>query len=370
MAESPYAGRLQRFRQLLQEQEIDTFLVAVPENRYYLSGYEAEDLQLTESSGYLLINASKQFLLTDFRYEEAAKEEAPQYTLVIYHNGLAKELPDLFAQLQTERLGIESHFLTHRKFREVQDALAAARPQAVIVEPEGLVEKLRVVKEEAEIEAIRASLQLTERVLSEVWEHLQPGQTEMEMAWMIERLIREGGGSAVSFPPIVAGGPRAALPHGVPSLRRIGAGEPVILDLGAIRDHYCSDMTRTWIAGDPDPRLREIYKVVRQAQLAAQDVLRAGKDSAAIDAVAREVIGQAGYGEYFGHGLGHGVGIAVHEDPRLSKRGSTVLQENMVVTIEPGIYLPGFGGVRLENMARVTQSGCEILNELDLFYTW
>ncbi len=370
MVESPYAGRLQRFRQLMQEQQIDSFLVAVPENRYYLSGYEAEDLQLTESSGYLLINATKQFLLTDFRYEEAAKEEAPEFTLVIYRNGLAKELPDLFAELQTERLGIESHFLTHRKFEEVQKALAAVRPKAMIAEPEGLVERLRVVKEEAEIAAIKASLGLTEKVLSEVWENLRPGQTEMAMAWMIERLIREGGGSAVSFPPIVAAGPRAALPHGVPSMRRIEPGEPVILDLGAILDHYCSDMTRTWVAGTPAPKLREIYTVVREAQLAAQEILQAGKNAMEIDATAREVIRQAGYGEYFGHGLGHGVGIAVHEEPRLSKYGSTVLEENMVVTVEPGIYLPGFGGVRLENMARVTRSGCEILNGLDLFYSW
>ena len=365
----PFSQRLNRFRKLLEERELDAFLIAVPENRYYLSGYAEEDLQLTESSGYLLISSSEQYLLTDFRYEESARQQAPDFQLIIYSQGLAQSLPDLFSQLRVERLGTEGHHLTHQRFCEVREALRSSRPEAGIESVEGLVEGIRLIKEPEEIERIKSSLALTEEALSAVWEGLRVGQTEKQVAWEIERRIREGGGQAVSFPPIVAGGPNASLPHAVPTERRISSGDPVILDLGSKLNHYCSDMTRTWIAGSADGKLREIYNIVRQAQLAAQAEIRAGRQSAEIDGVARAIIREAGYGDYFGHGLGHGVGLAVHEAPRLSRFKPTILEENMIVTIEPGIYLPGFGGVRLENMVRITRSGCEVLNGKDMFYS-
>jgi len=370
MIQDPYATRLLRFRKLLNDRKLDAFFVAVPENRYYLSGFEAEDLQLTESSGYLLITDSCQYLLTDFRYEEEGKREAPGFELVIYKDGLLKALPDLFMTIGADRVGAEGHHLTYGRYREVEEALKEARPSASVVATDGLVEQLRIVKEPDEIERLKASLALSERVLRTVWEDLRPGAREREVAWTIERLIREGGGEAVSFPPIAASGPNAALPHAVPTGREIAEGEPLILDMGSRLNHYCSDMTRTWICGTPAEKLREIYRIVRDAQLAAQDVIRAGMDSVQVDAAARQMIGEAGYGERFGHGLGHGVGLAVHEEPRLRKQEPTVLEENMVVTVEPGIYLPGFGGVRLENMVRITRSGCEVLNREDLFYSW
>lgn len=370
MNREPYATRLARFRKLMAENHLDAFLVAVPENRYYLSGYEAEDLQLTESSGYLLIAESRQYLLTDFRYQEEAQQEAPDFHLVIYTEGLTQSLTELFSSLKVRRLGAEGHHLCYRTYRDVEEGLKNACPGAEMASFEDLVEQLRVVKEPAEIERIKASLALTETALNAVWGLLAPGRSEKEMAWEIERRIREGGGESVSFPPIVASGPNGALPHAVPTDRKILPGEGVILDLGSRLDHYCSDMTRTWIAGAPQDRLREIYRIVREAQLAAQQAIGAGKKTVEIDAVARDLIGRAGYGEQFGHGLGHGVGIAVHERPGLRKRNPTVLEENMVVTVEPGIYLPGFGGVRLENMVRVTATGCEVLNGADLFYSF
>ncbi|MCE5335822.1 MAG: Xaa-Pro peptidase family protein [Desulfobacteraceae bacterium] len=365
-----FPERLDRFRQKLRERDLDTFLVSVPENRYYLSGFEAEDLQLTESSGYLLINGEEKYLLTDSRYEEIAKREAPDFKLVIYGNGLPQVLPELFSELGTQRLGVESHFLTAKRYREIRDALTKARPRAEVVEVEDLIEGLRVIKEEAEVELIVKSIRLTESALLAVWHFLAPGMTEKQGAWAIEKAIREGGGQAVSFPPIVAGGPNAALPHAVPTDRIIEAGESVVMDLGSKLNLYCSDMTRTWVAGDPHPKLREIYKIVREAQLAAQAAIRAGAESAAVDSTARGLIAKAGYGDRFGHGLGHGVGLAVHEKPGLRRVDSVVLEENMIVTVEPGIYLPGFGGVRLENMVRVTGSGCELLTREDFFYPW
>jgi Xaa-Pro aminopeptidase len=370
MGKSCFVARLERFRRIMEEQELDGFLVAVPENRYYLSGYAADDLLLTESSGFLFITAGRQLLLTDFRYEEAARGEAPAYEVVIYKEGLETLLPELFTNTAVSRLGLESQYCTHQRYLQVERALHAVRPDAQVVALENLVEGMRIVKDSEEIEQIRASLRLTEHVLTDVWPTLTPGRTEKEVAWQIERGIRERGAEAVSFPPIAAAGPNGALPHAVPGERPISPGDSLILDVGSRLNRYCSDITRTWVAGNPEPRLREIYRIVREAQLAAQDAICAGKDSQEVDQVARGIIGQAGYGDNFGHGLGHGVGLAVHEKPGFGKLSRMVLEENMVVTVEPGIYLSGYGGVRLENMVRVTATGCELLNELDLFYQW
>lgn len=368
MEKSVFLARLERFRMTMEEQELDAFLVSVPENRYYLSGYEADDLLLTESSGFLFITPNKQLLLTDFRYEEAARLEATAYEAHIYKEGLETLLPELFASTAITRLGLEGHYCTLHRYQQVERALLAVRPQARVVAVENAVEGMRIIKDTQEIEQIRASLRLTERILADVWQSLTPGRTEKEVAWQIECGIRERGAESVSFPPIAAAGPNGALPHAVPSDRRIGAGDSLILDIGSRLNRYCSDLTRTWLDEAAEPKMREIYRIVREAQLAAQDSICAGKDSYEVDQVARSIIAKAGYGDHFGHGLGHGVGLAVHEKPGFGKLSRMELQENMVVTVEPGIYLTGYGGVRLENMVRVTTNGCELLNELDLFY--
>jgi Xaa-Pro aminopeptidase len=370
MPNNPFVARLERFRRLMETQDLDSFLVGAPENRYYLSGYEADDLLLTESSGFLFITPDKQFLLTDFRYGEAARREAPDYEVVLYKEGLETLLPEILGAANIERLGLESHYCTYQRYLQVEKALQSVRPEARVVAAESLVERMRIVKDAEEIERIKASLRLTEEVLAEVWATLAPGRTEREVAWQIERSIREKGAEAVSFPPIAATGPNGALPHAVPGDRRIAPADSVILDIGSRLNRYCSDLTRTWMTASSEPRLREIYRVVREAQLVAQDAICAGKDSHDVDRVARDIISRAGYGDNFGHGLGHGVGLAVHEKPGFGKLSRMVLEENMVVTVEPGIYLTGYGGVRLENMVRVTATGCEVLNGLDLFFQW
>lgn len=368
MIADPFAARMNKFRALLRAESLDAFLVAVPENRYYLSGYYAEDLQLTESSGYLFITDSKQYILTDPRYEQDAVRDAPGFETIIYRQGIGQALPDLFSFLLVMRVGFEKDHLTYGKFQEIEEILQKCNPRGMLIGMSGLVERLRIIKESEEIGKIKASLTLTESVVRSVWESIRPGRTEKSVAWEIERMIREGGGEAVSFPPIVASGLNAALPHAVPTDRVLSCEEPVILDVGSKLDHYCSDMTRTWVSGTFSGKMREIYGVVREAQLAAQDAVRAGMDSAVIDGIARGIIASAGYGDFFGHGLGHGVGLAVHELPGLRRQGGTILQENMVITIEPGIYLPGIGGVRLENMVLVGAGGCEVLNREDLFF--
>ena len=364
------ADRLRKFRGLMEERGLDAFLVAVPENRFYFSGYGEEDLQLTESAGMLLIGPSEEYLLTDSRYDIAARESAPGYGVVIYSRGPAEMLPGLFSDLRVRKLGFEANYLTHARFLEIKDALRSSCPEAGMEAGDELAEGLRIIKEPGEIQAISKSLALTERVMESVWSSLTPGRSEKEVAWEIERRVKEWGGEGVSFASIVASGPNGALPHAVPTDRKIGRGELVTVDMGSRLNRYCSDMTRTWAAGTPEARLREIYRIVREAQLAATDAIRAGAACSAVDDAARSFITRAGYGDQFRHGLGHGVGLAVHEPPGLRRQSETILEENMVVTVEPGIYLEGYGGVRLENMVRVTASGCEVLNSADLFYDW
>lgn len=365
---TPFRHRLERFKKVMAEQPFDTFLVAEPWNRAYLSGFWAEDMHLTESAGFLFISGDAQVLATDFRYLQQAEQEAPDFQIIIYKERLANALPQIFARLNTENLGFESHHLTYDRVITIQKALRERSPSGELQPTKDLVERLRAVKEPLEIEAIRRSLALTESVLEAVLVEAEVGKTEKELSWRIEQLMREAGAEAVSFPPIVASGPNAAMPHAVSSQRRLQESEPIIIDLGARLAHYCSDMTRTLILGEADAKTRRIYAVVREAQLRAMEAVGRGVSSFEVDKVARDFISAAGYGEHFGHGLGHGVGLAVHEKPGFGETSSMVLEENMVVTIEPGVYLPGWGGVRLENMVRVTGDGCENLNRNDFFY--
>jgi len=367
---TPFQRRLQRVKKLLVEQPFDTFLVSEPWNRAYLSGFWAEDMQLTESSGFLFITEKSQVLATDFRYKEQAENEAQGFQVVIYKENLTSVLPEIFAGLDTRNLGFENHHLTYDRFVKVQEALQKWDKEGELLPAVHLVEELRMAKEPEEVQAIRNSLALTESVLETLLNEAQVGKTEKELAWRIEQLMRERGAESVSFPPIVASGPSAALPHAVVSDRQLRESETIIIDLGARVEHYCSDMTRTVILGKPEAKAREIYSIVREAQLRAMAAVKAGVYSLDVDKVARDHIASSGYGDNFGHGLGHGVGLAVHEKPGFGKTSAVVLQENMVVTIEPGIYLPGWGGVRLENMVLVTNDGCENLNQNDFFYSF
>jgi len=367
---SAFTRRLEKIKKMLSDKPFDTFLVSEPWNRAYLSGFWAEDMHLTESSGFLLITEKAQVLATDFRYQEQAEKETQQFQLVIYKESLINVLPDIFASLATRNLGFEDHHLTYDRFTKIEKKLREWNPKGQLLSAGELVEGLRTIKEPEEIQAIRNSLQLTESVFDTVVGEVVAGKTENQLAWRIEQLMRESGAEQVSFSPIVASGPNAAMPHAAVTNRQIKESETIIVDLGARLEHYCSDMTRTLILGEMDAKTRQVYTTVREAQLRAMAAVRPGISSQEVDGVARDYISSAGFGDHFGHGLGHGVGLAVHEKPGFGKSSSMILQENMVVTIEPGIYLPNWGGVRLENMVRVTADGCEVLNENEFFYTF
>ena len=360
--------RLAAVRELLPSQAIDALLVSGPENRRYLSGFTATD----PDWGMLLISPETALLLTDFRYQAWARQEAHECEVCIHQVDLGESLGELLKGLQVRRLGFEAAHLTYRQHQRLTQAVADAGLEVAWQPLEGMVEGLRQRKTEAELAIMRRALYLTETVMRQVADELTPGLTERQVAWEIEKRLREGGAEGLAFPPIVAAGPNSARPHHHPGDYPLKNGEPIIIDMGAKIDGYCADMTRTFILGPADEHFRKIYSLVRQAQARAEAGLKAGMDSLAGDALAREVIAAAGYAEAFGHSLGHGVGLAVHETPNLSpseaRRG--LLPAGCVLTVEPGIYLTGWGGVRLEDMVLLHPEGAEVLNQPGYFYEW
>ena len=354
--------RLNKLQATLRRRKLDAVLITEPGNRRYLSGYTAADHGIQESSGVLLIPAAgTPYLLTDSRFTLQAAEEARGFTVELYTKGLLPLLKKLLPACSVQRLAFESHYFLHSSAAKMEQM--AASIDVELVPTTGMVERMRVIKSEDEIAVLKKSVLLNERVFQLVYSTIEPGMTEIEIALALELTMRELGAEGASFETIVAFGTNAAKPHAVPTDRVLKSGEIVLVDMGLVLQGYCSDMTRTFVAGKPDTTYLERLRVVRKAQLAGIDAVRAGAVCRDVDRAARTVIVNAGYGDFFGHGLGHGVGLAVHEEPRLGPRSRKKLRPGMIVTIEPGIYLPEWGGIRLENMAVVREDGCEVLNE-------
>jgi Xaa-Pro aminopeptidase len=360
--------RIQNVRNLFSQNGIDALMVLVAENRHYLSGFTGEDHQFDESAGALFISRDNLILATDTRFETQAKEECPLYDLVIYKRGLAKELPSIIRELNISRLGFESVRVSVKQYNAYQKAAEETSVKLELIPVEDLVEGLRLIKSTQEVEQTRKALALAEEAYRHVVKTLRPGMTEKAIAWEMERSMRMAGAADLSFPVIVASGPNSALPHAIPSDRPIQEKEPILFDWGAILGHYCSDTSRTVILGRPDDTFLEVFHIVLDAQQKAIGAIAAGIGSTAVDAVARNYIHAKGYGSNFGHGLGHGTGLAVHEAPRLSPFKETTLESGMIVTVEPGIYLPHWGGVRIENMVVVGENGPMDLNRLSTSY--
>ena len=357
--------RIRQVRAAFPKAGIEALLVLVAENRRYLSGFTGEDTQFDESAGALIITPTALLLATDSRYELQARREAPDYEIICYKQGLAQQLPAIVERWNIARLGFESVRLTVRQHEKIQTELNKAGNSTRLLPVEDLVENLRVVKDETEVERTRKALHLAESVFTACLPEIRPGTTEKAIAWMMEKGMREAGAEALSFPAIVAAGVNSALPHAIPEDRPIRPGEPILFDWGARLDGYCSDISRTVILGKPDSRFKKVFQTVLDAQRFAIDAIRPGASSREVDRVAREHIASKGYGDLFGHGLGHGTGLAIHEAPRLSPLKEYRLEAGMISTVEPGIYIPDWGGVRLENMIVVRENGAEVLNRLD-----
>ncbi|HEY8395002.1 MAG TPA: Xaa-Pro peptidase family protein [Thermaerobacter sp.] len=347
--------RLETLRRRMAEEKVDGIWVGSPANRRYLSGF-------TGSSGWLLITADRAELWTDFRYLEQAAAQAPAFEVVRHEPDVYQHLGRRAGELGLTRLGFERDHLTYGQW----ERLRAGLPDTVELVPvAGWVEELRRVKDPGEIAAIRQAARIADEALLEVLAGLRPGMTEREVALQLEFAMRRRGAEGVAFDFIVASGPRSSLPHGLASERVIEEGDLVTIDYGAVYAGYASDCTRTVVIGRAGQRQREIYDIVLEAQRRAMAAVRPGATGADVDRAAREVIEAAGYGEHFGHATGHGVGLEVHEGPRLAATaGDQVLAPGMVVTVEPGIYLPGWGGVRIEDLVVVTEDGGEVLTRV------
>ncbi len=346
-----HTERLTRLRERLAPADLDGIALVKSQNVTYVSGFIG-------SAGIAVITATEAHLVLDFRYVEQAAVQAPQFTRVRAQGQLVDGAAGLIRALGLRRVGIEEEYLPVGAFRRLQ----AGTPPSEIVPVEGL-DRIRWQKDPEEIAAIRRAAAVADAAFAEVLPAIRPGAVEREIALELEMRMRRRGAERMAFDIIVASGPRSALPHGVASDRVIGPGEFVTVDFGAVAGGYCSDCTRTVVTAPVTDRQREVYDTVLRAQGAALAGLRPGMTGREADGLARSVIAGAGYGEAFGHSLGHGVGLAIHEGPTLSPREEAVLQPGAVVTVEPGIYLEGWGGVRIEDLVVVTGAGCENLTE-------
>jgi Xaa-Pro aminopeptidase len=348
--------RSRRLTELMAERELDVLLVTDLVNLRWLTGF-------TGSNGAAIVGVGadgERRFVTDFRYlSQAATEVGDGWEREITQElipRVAERLPAGGA-----RVGFDDATMSVRDHAR----LAELVPEGVeLVRAGGLVEELRAIKDEDELEKIRAATRLADEALRDVLGRGLAGRTERDVAVDLEFTMRRLGAEAVSFPPIVAAGAHGALPHATPRAVDIAAGVLVVVDWGAQLDGYASDCTRTFATGEPDPRDREIYELVRRAQEEALAAVRPGPTGRDVDSVARDIIAAAGHGEHFGHGLGHGVGLAVHEGPRLGQSSETVLAAGMVVTVEPGVYIPDGVGVRIEDLVAITADGNEVLTSL------
>lgn len=343
--------RLAAVRQKLVEQGLDALMVTHPENRAYLTGF-------TGDSGVVVITGTENLLVTDFRYTEQAEAEAPLFKVIETGPDRLASLAEVLRARHLKRTGFESGATTVAAFREWQEKLEGVTE---LVGTQGLVEDLRRVKDEGELALLRKAAELADAGFEFVVGLTHAGAVERELSLELDFFLRRQGAQGPGFEFIVASGPRGSLPHGAASSRAIAPGELVTFDFGCYYQGYTSDLTRTVAVGDPPAKLREIYEIVREAQEAGVAAVRPGRPGVDVDREVRDLIAKAGYGDRFGHGLGHGVGRQVHEAPRLSQTSADVLAPGMVVTVEPGIYVPGLGGVRIEDMVVVTERGCERL---------
>ena len=347
-------SRTGRLRARLEDAGCDALVVTRLPNVRYLTGFSG-------SSGIVLVTPDELVLLTDGRYTTQSREQIDAAGVdarieigatQAVQQGVLADLTRPFA-----RLGLEAHGVTWAQQRSWADAFG----EVTLVPTEGLVENLRQVKEPGEVARIRAACSIADDALGSVLPSLAKHPTEREFALNLEVAMRERGASGTSFDTIVASGPNGAKPHARPGERRVQHGELVVIDFGCIVDGYCSDMTRTVSIGDPGADARRLWDVVRESQQAGRDAVAAGVECAAVDRASRAVIDAAGWGELFSHGTGHGVGLEIHEAPRVAKTSSGTLEAGVVVTVEPGVYLPGVGGVRLEDTVVVTDVGAEAL---------
>lgn len=343
-------ARCERIRDILVKENLDGVLISNISNMRYLSGFSG-------GTGYLLITNREAVIFTDSRYTIQAKEESTTFTVVELKDTYVGHIMEWIEKEQIKILGFEGQDVKVSDYLEWKEKFAVEELRDVGTK----IALLRSIKTPEELEKLEEAERIGDKAFSKILEIIKPGMTELEVAAYLEFWMKQYGAEGLSFDTIAASGLNSAKPHAVPGRKVIEKGDFLTMDFGCVYEGYCSDMTRTIVVGKASMKQKEIYQIVLDAQLAALDFIQAGKKGWEVDKVARDRIVKAGYGEKFGHGLGHSVGLYIHEEPRLSKKEETILEENMVVTVEPGIYIENFGGVRIEDMVVVTKDGCKNL---------
>lgn len=344
--------RIKKALGLLKKNKIDCLLVTDINHVRYLSGFSG-------SNGMVLLAPPKAYFLTDFRYLVQAQKEVKDCTVIIADRELTSELPKLPIFSRKIRVGVEAAFVSLKLQEQLKDLL----PKVDFRPTENLIESLAVVKDGEEIRRIKKAVRIADQAFSEILEYLKPGAKEKDIALELEYCMRSHGADGAAFDIIVASGQRSSMPHGKASDKKLRKGDFVTIDFGAIYKGYTSDVTRTVVLGKATQKQKRIYDIVLTAQKKSCRAAKPGLACSRLDGVARDVIMKSGYGDNFGHGLGHGIGMIVHDHPTLNPRSTDILREGMVVTIEPGIYIPNWGGVRIEDDVLITASGGQVLSK-------
>lgn len=343
--------RINKLREKMKEKDIEAFLVTKKENVRYLS-------QFTGTAGKLLITETDSVFITDFRYLDQAAEQTDGCVIEEISSNFIEGFAELIKRKKINNLSFESQDLNFKTYQKLKNKLEVESLNPV----ESVVEDLRMIKDLNEVDKIKKAVEIADRAFDFLLEFIEVGKSEKEIALELEFFMKKNGGEANAFDFIVASGKRGALPHGVASKKIIEKGDLITIDFGTVFQGYHSDITRTVAVGEPDSELKEIYQLVLRAQQKVISKISSGMDCIEADKIARDLIKEAGYGDNFGHGLGHGIGLEIHENPRLSYTSDGILKAGMVVTDEPGIYISGLGGVRIEDDLLITEEGCEVLN--------
>lgn len=343
-------SRIEKVNQIISEKNLDALVVLSDYNRRYLSGF-------TGTSGALVITPERRILITDFRYIDQATNQASEFEIVNRSAGLIDEVKDVLEQNQVKYAGFEGHIVSYDTFQQLNDSDVEYQSVG------NVIEDIRAIKDQSEIDTIQKAADIVVKTYEHILSIAKAGMTEQELKAELESKMLKLGASGPSFDTIVASGYRGALPHGVASDKVIEEGELITLDFGAYYNGYVSDITRTFAIGQPDPKLVEAYNIVLEAQKAAVAQIKAGMTGKEADAIARDIIASYGYGDNFGHSTGHGIGLEIHEQPMLAKQSDYVLVPNNCVTVEPGIYIEGLGGIRIEDDILITENGNEVFTK-------
>ncbi|WP_058307474.1 M24 family metallopeptidase [Gracilibacillus massiliensis] len=344
-------SRVDKLKKVLKEESLDGLLITSAINRRYITGF-------TGTAGVAIITADKSYFITDFRYTEQAHDQVTDFEIVEHKGPIHQTVADIVKSLNITNIGFEKNDLTYALYEQYHNVI-----NVEFIPTNGLIEKLRLIKDQDEINILKEACKIADDAFEHILQYIKPGVKEIDVANELEFFMRKKGATSSSFDIIVASGYRSALPHGVASSKEIKSGELVTLDFGALYKGYSSDITRTVAVGEISDELETIYQTVLEAQIKGVEGLKAGMTAKEADALTRDHIDQKGYGSYFGHSTGHGLGLDVHEMPALSFRSSETLSSGMVVTVEPGIYVPNVGGCRIEDDMLIREEGSERLTK-------